>query len=756
VGVTARSRPRPWSALVPTAIGLAVVAIWAAIWAARIFGTPGHWLWNPDMPKIDYPLAVFANEALTSWHLPLWNDRLGLGFPLYAEGQVGAFYPLNWLLFRLAPITALDATRVVHLAFAGLGAGLLVLRIRGSRPGALVAVLVAVLGGAITAKLEWHNLVASYSYLPWVLLPLVRRPGPTRWGVVASGVLFGIQALAGHPNTWLLTGVVVGVVLVAGREGPVTGLRRAAAVGLLGAAIGAVQLVPTALLTTLSVRSTSLTPNDLFASAATPFDILGFAFQGAFARVVNGSWDLFSTWYPDGMFALLEVAAYVGLPVLGLAVAGARLRRSRPLVIAIVVLVAIPVVEAFQPEILLSVPLLNGLRSPVRAYLPASLLIGVVAGLALGRRVEMGLRVRPVVVGVAVPVIAYAATLLVATLAPDAFNAVALAFTTFGNAQDVAQKHDLVLGAMQAPWPLIAELGSGAAIILVAVGAGRSPEIRRVAAPLAVVIVAAPLLLFGPAPNDSRGMDAFTSANSPFTRAAHDATPYRMVTIDPPGWYAGFPDQPAAAGLADLRMFSSLNLRATEAVAMEAARATPEAAVLRRVLGVDTVVTFDAPCPGTQTASSADEKATFCRDDAALRPPYWIPLAAATAADAVSGPLKPREATMDLAAVEASAVSLDVLTRDAEGLWAFVEAPADGWVWIDRAWWPGWTTTVDGQPVEALQALGGQLVRVTAGHHEISQALVPWDALAGLAVGILALVVAVAWASRGRRRPSPA
>jgi hypothetical protein len=188
VGVTVRSRPRPGAALVPTAIGLAVVAIWAAIWAARIFATPGHWLWNPDMPKIDFPLAVFANEALTSGHLPLWNDRLGLGFPLYAEGQVGAFYPPNWLLFRLAPITALDATRVVHLAFAGLGAGLLVLRIRGSRPGALVAVLVAVLGGAITAKLEWHNLVASYAWLPWVLLPLVRRPGPTRAGVVVAGL----------------------------------------------------------------------------------------------------------------------------------------------------------------------------------------------------------------------------------------------------------------------------------------------------------------------------------------------------------------------------------------------------------------------------------------------------------------------------------------------------------------------------------------------------------------------------------------
>ena len=42
-------------------------------------------------------------------------------------------------------------------------------------------------------------------------------------------------------------------------------------------------------------------------------------------------------------------------------------------------------------------------------------------------------------------------------------------------------------------------------------------------------------------------------------------------------------------------------------------------------------------------------------------------------------------------------------------------------------------------------------MRVPAGTHEVAQALVPWDALAGLAVGILALAIAIAWAWRGRQ-----
>ena len=324
-------RPRV-PAIVPAVVQLALISLAAAVWAARLFRPAGEWLWNLDIPKIDFPLASFFHEALAQGRLPLWNERLGLGFPLYAEGQIGAFYPPNWLLFQLNPLVALDATRVVHLAFAGVGAGLLVLRLRGSRPGAVIAALVAVLGCAITAKLEWHNLVAAYAWLPWVLLPLVRRPRPTRAGLVASGLLFGIQALAGHPNTWLLTGIALTVILVASSgDGPLRGLGRAIGVGLLGAAVGAVQLIPTAVLTTLSVRSEALTPSDLFAAASTPFDILLPGFTNAFIQSPEGFWNFYSVWYPDGVFAHLEAAAFLGLPVLALAAGGAFLRRSRPL-----------------------------------------------------------------------------------------------------------------------------------------------------------------------------------------------------------------------------------------------------------------------------------------------------------------------------------------------------------------------------------------------------------------------------------------
>src|SRR5207344_1516223 len=99
-----------------------------AIVTARVGIPGGPWLWNLDLPKIDYPLASFFHDALAAGRLPLWNDQLGLGYPLYAEGQIGAFYPPNWLIFQLPPLIALDVSRVLHLTLAGLGTGLITLR----------------------------------------------------------------------------------------------------------------------------------------------------------------------------------------------------------------------------------------------------------------------------------------------------------------------------------------------------------------------------------------------------------------------------------------------------------------------------------------------------------------------------------------------------------------------------------------------------------------------------------------------------
>ena len=82
-----------------------------------------------------------------------------------------------------------------------------------------------------------------------------------------------------------------------------------------------------------------------------------------------------------------------------------------------------------------------------------------------------------------------------------------------------------------------------------------------------------------------------------------------------------------------------------------------------------------------------------------------------------------------------------------------IDEPVDGWVWLDRAWYPSWRVTVYGQTVPTYRAMAGTLIRVPAGSHVIEELLVPIEVGLGLLAGIAAFAIAIAWVLLGRRSP---
>ena len=610
--------------------------------------------------------------------------------------------------------------------------------------------MATVLSGGIVAKLEWTNFVVAYGWLPWVLLPLVRRPGPTRMGLVTAGVAWGIQALAGHPNMWLFTGIAAAALIVA-ISPRVVSLARIAGFALLGGAVGAVQLVPTLLLTTLSVRATGLSTTDLFASAATPLDVLGFAFVNAFVRSGSQAWDLSTAWYPNGSFALLEASAYVGLPVLVLAAVGVAARRARPLLVVAAVMVAIPVAAAFHPWFWSDIPVLDALRSPVRTYVVVDLVLVLMASVGVARLGRDPAARRRVVAVLATALGLYALVAAMAVALPDELAGLLGRFSYFTSPTESVR---LAARTLMSPFPLVAEVALGLLTAWLAVrpGAWRR-RVPRWAAATAVCLAVVPLVAFVPQENSQGTRDAFVSDASPFVLALQAAHPHRLLTIGEPGWYSGMPDQLAAAGVPDVHMFSSLDLLASDQL-LDALHGPANATALRRAVGIDVIVTFGIPCPGTIVAEVQDPVSSVCRDTSAARPPYW--LAAVAVLDNGQGTqwpgIRPVDASVDPSAALASAVSADVTRWDTNGASMTIDQPTAGWMFIDRAWWPGWRTTIDGVAVPTYQAMAGTLLRVPAGRHQVDQTLVPWDALVGLLAGLVALVVALAWCLR-RRSP---
>ena len=717
-----------------------VVSLAGAVLAGRItFGLDG-WLWNLDTPKIDYPLAAMFHQALAAGRLPLWNDNLGLGFPLYAEGQVGAFYPPNWLIFQLDPLPALDLHRLIHLTMAGLGAGLLALRVSGSRPGALVAAAIAAMGGAIVTKLEWWNFLAAYAWMPWIFLLVARRP-PRRWELLLAGLAWGVQALAGHPQVWMLTGLGAVLLLVGRPMLPAVG--RIAVFGALGLAVGAMQWIPTAILLGLSPRAGGFPPNELFGNATTVFDVLLPGFANAFIQSGGREWDYTTNWYPDGQFPLLNAGLYVGLPALAMAGLALPAPRARRWLLLIGVMLLIPIVAAFQPPFWSEVPILRGLRSPVRTYTVIAVAIGVLAAIGVSRLGRTGRGWMFGMGAVAAATIAYMLFAFLALFAPGAFDELQVRSWWRISPTALEPMRERAVAALTNVLPFALELGLALAVA-VAFTRRRTLLIAYVAVAVAIV----PLALLTAPINQLRPPSDFSSADSAFVSTLRARDAHRVLTIDPPNWYVGMPDQLAAAGVPDIAMFSSLNLADVERV-VHYLRARDPDGIRRRALGIDTVVTFGTACPDQLVAIVAREDAFVCGVPGTLVPPYWVPRSAAV-------PGAAPHARLDLEEVLRTAIPAETLTRSDVHHEVRVVAPEDGWLFFDRAWWPGWTVSVNGEPAEVLEASGGQLVAIPAGTHQVVADLGFADVKGGLGLGILAAVLGVGWAAwpalRARRR----
>ena len=332
-----------------------------------------------------YPYWQAAANALRASRLPLWNPHLFMGAPLLANSQVGFFYPFNWPLWLLLPPPyAVSATIGLHLFIAGLGtylSGRRVLRL--SPPAALLAALLFALGGYLTAQVEHVNQLQGLAWLPYYLL-LLHGDGTTRARqlrrTVGVAALFALQLLAGHTQSTFITGVGVGLWLLAGSaQRPIAAALRGSAWrrllplaggALLALALAGVQLLPTLELTGLSSRQGGLAANEVLSFSLHPLLLAGALLPG----------------YGQSLFS--EYVAFLPLTALLLAGWAAWQRRSEPAGRALLLLALLGLFLAlgrFNPAywLLARLPGFNLFRAPARWLVLYGLGMALLAGAGL-------------------------------------------------------------------------------------------------------------------------------------------------------------------------------------------------------------------------------------------------------------------------------------------------------------------------------------------------------------------------------------
>ncbi|MBV8282920.1 MAG: YfhO family protein, partial [Candidatus Eremiobacteraeota bacterium] len=273
-----------------------------------------------DLASFLYPMYAFASQSLHAGHLPLWNPYLFSGMPFLADIQSGLFYPPNFLIERLArpfDYASMEWLAMLHYVLAGWFAYLLGRSLGVTRLGAVVGGLVWMWSGFMVAQLGHLNMVEVAVWLPLELL-LLRQAllgNRLRLTLPLTAAVLAVAFFAGHTQLFLYE--LLALVLFVALWGHYRRSIPVLAIALAGAAaLGAVQILPSLQLTTLSLRS-GISYQESTQFALAPARLLTLLVPHFFGENAQNYW---------GSWTTTEVFGYAGILPLVLALAALRLR----------------------------------------------------------------------------------------------------------------------------------------------------------------------------------------------------------------------------------------------------------------------------------------------------------------------------------------------------------------------------------------------------------------------------------------------
>lgn len=176
------------------------------IFGGKTFITTG--LIQSDLMCQNYPLKFAYGRSIKEGRLLFWTSLIGNGYPVFAEGQTGELYPLNFLFFRFLPnLQAYNLSLLIHYFLAGFFTYVFCRKILKLKQfcGIFTALSFA-LSGFFMTHLVHPAMIQVASYIPLNLL-LVEKILKTQQKtknkknaqyLLLLAVVFTLQVLAGH------------------------------------------------------------------------------------------------------------------------------------------------------------------------------------------------------------------------------------------------------------------------------------------------------------------------------------------------------------------------------------------------------------------------------------------------------------------------------------------------------------------------------------------------------------------------------
>ena len=726
-----------------------------------------------DSAYVFEPDGLAVRDALRDGRLPLWNSNLEAGWPLLATQQSAPLFPLTWIGVVFPYWESLAWIAVIKLGLAALGTFLFARALALRRAPALLAAVAFAFG---TYLIVWlmHPHANAYVLLPWLLLLAERlcRTGAVR-DAAGLGGLLGIAYLGGQPESGMIvalaTAAWVAHRLVSARPPRRRAVRiggLAAAAALLGAAIGAVMILPLVEALNQSFFTSRSGP------PLSPKVGLSLAFPEYWGRPDGPAMT------PQAPSNFTERTLYVGALPAVLAVAGMFAARPRgpQLFFAVLALVSLAVALDTGPvsSVARDLPVFDKVALH-RVLVLASFAIAMLAAFGLQQLLDGTARSRVLTAAA----LAAALPPLVVLLAhpswlgelPDAVRRL------FGSEADLSP--DVTALASAVRWSVLAAVAIGIVVALV-----RRPRRAGVLAAAAVALTALDLIAMGWGYNPAIPKEQADPPAPPAVQAMRRLTGdgSRVVGVD-----GLIPNTASRWGLRDARGHEHPVVERTTRLWLQLGGKLGDATVAVNPDNRDTGRLLDAfgvraalLDPSRMSSSGQISAPAFAGDRVAYSGPGGVvverrsPLPPAFVAyrwrksgslgeSLLHIALSNTEQVRDDPVIEtgdagpaagpAATTPAEIVTRNDTEVRLHVQARARGQLVLLDTFYPGWRAEVDGREVPIRPAnVAFRAVEVEAGSHEVRFSYRPASVIAGGAITLAGLALMTLGLLFGRPR----
>jgi Bacterial membrane protein YfhO len=317
----------------------------------------------------------------------IWTDLILSGFPVAADPQIQTWYPIS-SIFSLIP-ESWNSFVVSAYVLASCFTYGYVYTITNSKLASIVSAIIYGMNGFMMAHLGHTMMIHTAAWMPLLIWSLekLRYKYSIKW-FLAGCLAIAFSIFAGHPQIAVYsTGLSAIYTLTLGWSAPIGRwkyYKLSLGVLVLGIALSAIQILPTAELSSLGLRP-KMSFKEFNSYSLPPLEAIQLLFPYFFGG--KPSW-LYDTAY-FGSWGLTETTGYVGLLPLMLAVVGLvsypsnAIARFWAITALVTFLLTLGDFTPFSWLIYHLIPVYNKFRVPSRHFIEMTLAVSVLSGMGV-------------------------------------------------------------------------------------------------------------------------------------------------------------------------------------------------------------------------------------------------------------------------------------------------------------------------------------------------------------------------------------